>query len=197
VHRMPENGKLAGVYEHYLLVRPAPSLRILFTSPSLRVPGILQSPFLSRIGGSPRVRSELAQAFTEGRGVTAKIRWLTRIEEDGEDEGRSRWIHCTPLLGHGGAVGVWMVVLVDEEGSQSKRRFRPAPPVSQIIGGKEYDPKAIEERKERERARIEMIVDGDEDRPSSSLAGRSRVAREASAFSGFGDTGTDDSFQIR
>jgi hypothetical protein len=198
VHRMPENGKLAGVYEHYLLVRPAPSLRILFTSPSLRVPGILQSPFLSRIGGSPRVRSELAQAFTEGRGVTAKIRWLTRIEEDGEDEGRSRWIHCTPLLGHGGAVGVWMVVLVDEEGSQSKRRFRPAPPVSQVIGGKEYDPKAMKEKEERERARVEMIVDGDGERPSSSVAGRStRVVRETSAFSGFGDTGTDDSFQIR
>jgi hypothetical protein len=122
---------------------------------------------------------------------------LTRIEEDGEDEGRSRWIHCTPLLGHGGAVGVWMVVLVDEEGSQSKRRFRPAPPVSQVIGGKEYDPKAMKEKEERERARVEMIVDGDGERPSSSLAGRSRVARETSAFSGFGDTGTDNSFQIR
>ncbi|KAH0386600.1 hypothetical protein KCU92_g2417, partial [Aureobasidium melanogenum] len=196
VQRMPENGKLAGVYEHYLLVRPAPSLRILFTSPSLRVPGILQSPFLSRIGGSPRVRSELAQAFTEGRGVTAKIRWLTRIEEDGEDEGRSRWIHCTPLIGHGGAVGVWMVVLVDEEGSQSKRRFRPAPPVSQIIGGKEFDPKAMKAKEERERARIEMIVDGDVERPGSSA--RSGLVRETSGLSGARSVaGTDDSFRIR
>ncbi|KAG9636363.1 hypothetical protein KCU64_g14616, partial [Aureobasidium melanogenum] len=196
VQRMPENGKLAGVYEHYLLVRPAPSLRILFTSPSLRVPGILQSPFLSRVGGSPRVRSELAQAFTEGRGVTAKIRWLTRIEEDGEDEGRSRWIHCTPLIGHGGAVGVWMVVLVDEEGSQSKRRFRPAPPVSQVIGGKEFDPKAMKEKEERERARIDMIVDGDVERPGSSA--RSGLVRELSGLSGVRSVaGTDDSFQIR
>ncbi|KAG9685418.1 hypothetical protein KCU95_g8464, partial [Aureobasidium melanogenum] len=196
VQRMPENGKLAGVYEHYLLVRPAPSLRILFTSPSLRVPGILQSPFLSRIGGSPRVRSELAQAFTEGRGVTAKIRWLTRIEEDGEDEGRSRWIHCTPLIGHGGTVGVWMVVLVDEEGSKSKRRFRPAPPVSQIIGGKEFDPKAMKEKEERERARIDMIVDGDVERPGSSA--RSGLVRELSGLSGVRSVaGTDDSFQIR
>ncbi|KAH0266296.1 hypothetical protein KCU91_g10847, partial [Aureobasidium melanogenum] len=196
VQRMPENGKLAGVYEHYLLVRPAPSLRILFTSPSLRVPGILQSPFLSRIGGSPRVRTELAQAFAEGRGVTAKIRWLTRIEEDGEDEGRSRWIHCTPLIGHGGAVGVWMVVLVDEEGSQSKRRFRPAPPVSQVIGGKEFDPKAMKEKEERERARIEMIVDGDVERPGSSA--RSGLVRQMSGLSGVRSVaGTDDSFQIR
>ncbi|EMC94378.1 hypothetical protein BAUCODRAFT_25581 [Baudoinia panamericana UAMH 10762] len=141
------NGKLEGVYQHYILVRPAPSLRILFTSPSLRVPGILQSPFLSRIGGSSRVRSDLAAALGEGRGVTAKIRWLTKADAEGEGEGRPRWIHCTPLLGHSGSVGVWMVVLVDEEGSKDAgavsrgRRFRPAPPVATDIGtgGKDWD----------------------------------------------------------
>jgi hypothetical protein len=118
-------------------------LRILFTSPSLRVPGILQSPFLHRIGGSPRVRADLSAALSEGRGVTAKIRWLARPDEDGEGEGRPRWIHCTPLLGHTGAVGVWMVVLIDEEGSQdsisANRRFRTAPPVAPTIGGTNND----------------------------------------------------------
>ena len=120
-------------------------MRILFTSPSLRVPGILQSPFLHRIGGSPRVRADLAAALGEGRGVTAKIRWLARPDEDGEGEGRPRWIHCTPLLGHTGAVGVWMVVLIDEEGSResisANRRFRTAPPVASNIGGtmNDYD----------------------------------------------------------
>jgi hypothetical protein len=113
-------------------------MRILFTSPTLRVPGILQSPFLHRIGGSPRVRADLAAALGEGRGVTAKIRWLARPDEDGEGEGRPRWIHCTPLLGHTGAVGVWMVVLIDEEGSResisANRRFRTAPPVATNIG---------------------------------------------------------------
>ena len=120
-------------------------MRILFTSPSLRVPGITQSPFLSRIGGSTRIRNELTQAFSEGRGVTAKIRWLTHPRPDadsphpsdnynyGDEEGRTRWIHCTPLLGHTGSVGVWMVVLVDEEGPSAQGRgggrFRPAPPV--------------------------------------------------------------------
>lgn len=129
----------------YLLIRPAPSLRILFTSPSLRVPGILQSPFLNRIGGSPRVRADLSAALGEGRGVTAKIRWLARPDEDGEGEGRPRWIHCTPLLGHTGAVGVWMIVLIDEEGSRdsisANRRFRTAPPVSTTISGgtNDYD----------------------------------------------------------
>ena len=108
------------------------------------MPGILQSPFLNRIGGSSRVRADLATALGEGRGVTAKIRWLTRPDRDGEGEGRPRWIHCTPLLGHSGAVGVWMIVLVDDEGSSagqtSGRRFRQAPPVASNIGGKEWDP---------------------------------------------------------
>lgn len=148
------SGKLGGIYQHvslgfhccahetpanhpqYLLVRPYPSLRILFASPSLRVPGILQSPFMNRIGGSERVRDELVAALAEGRGVTAKVRWLTRAE----DEGRNRWVHCTPLMGSNGHIGVWMVVLVDEENSRAVRRFRPAPPVSIDIGGKHYDP---------------------------------------------------------
>ncbi|KAG7129977.1 Phototropin like protein [Verticillium longisporum] len=105
------SGRLTGIYSHYLLVRPYPSLRILFASPSLRVPGILQSPFMSKIGGSDRVREGLTQAFADGYGVTAKIRWSSKPGV----EGRPRWIHCTPLVGSNGAVGVWMVVLVDDE----------------------------------------------------------------------------------
>jgi hypothetical protein len=121
-------------------VRPAPSLRILFTSPSLRVPGILQSRFLDRIGGSNRVRDSLSDALADGsRGVTAKIRWLPHAVpdlEDANEEGRPRWIHCTPLLGQNGSVGVWMVVLVDEkEHSAPHRRFRQAPPIPNDIRG--------------------------------------------------------------
>lgn len=142
------SGKLAGVYEHYLLVRPYPSLRILFTSPSMRLPGILQSPLLRRIGGSTRVRDELEQAFARGQGITAKVRWISGSSpgakttketkpasanahpleahlgaDDGLDSdelnqqhsGRPRWLHCTPLLGHNGKIGVWMIVIVDDE----------------------------------------------------------------------------------
>jgi len=147
-------GRLSGPYKHvsctvmldvsdanarqYLLIRPAPSLRVLFTSPSLRVPGILQSQFLDRIGGNTRVRESVGAALADGsRGVTAKIRWLSRAVTDlneSHEEGRPRWIHCTPLLGASGAVGVWMVVLVDEEKhSAPVRRFRQAPPVANDV----------------------------------------------------------------
>ncbi|RDK41411.1 white collar, partial [Aspergillus phoenicis ATCC 13157] len=102
---------LVGAYENYLLVRPYPSLRILFTSPSLQIPGILQSSFLSRIGSSAAVRDELLHALMSGRSVTARIKWLTRYNA----QGRDRWVHCTPLLASNGEVGVWMVVVVDDD----------------------------------------------------------------------------------
>ena len=135
------SGKLSGIYqnvsdlntaetnmafnqEQYLLIRPYPSLRILFASPTLRVPGILQSHFLSKIGGSTRVQDELATALAEGRGVTAKVRWVSKADE----VGRNRWIHCTPLLGSNGHIGVWMIVLVDDD-QELSRRWKQAPPV--------------------------------------------------------------------
>lgn len=114
--------------QQYLLVRPYPSLRILFASPSQRVPGILQSPFLDRISGSDRVRQELTAALAEGRGVTAKVRWTSKFDE----EGRIKWIHCTPLIGSNGNIGVWMVVIVNDDKDQG-RRWRQAPPVSNMI----------------------------------------------------------------
>jgi len=127
------SGRLSGVYNHYLLIRPYPSLRILFASPSQRVPGILQSPFMNKIGGSNRVREELTAAFADGRGVTAKVRWVSKHDE----EGRNRWIHCTPLVGINGQIGVWMVVIVDDERHRIQRERerldrRMAPPVAVI-----------------------------------------------------------------
>jgi hypothetical protein len=73
------------------------------------------------------VRDELTAAMAEGRGVTAKVRWVSKTNE----EGRSRWIHCTPLLGGNGQIGVWMVVIIDEQQEDGAiRRWRQAPPVS-------------------------------------------------------------------
>ncbi|KAI1659954.1 hypothetical protein F4813DRAFT_401454 [Daldinia decipiens] len=119
--------RATSLFEHYLLVRPHPHLRVLFASPSLRFPGMLQSSFMSRIRGPPAVR----EAFAEGRGITAKVRWVTRMDS----YGKSKWIHCTPLLGSNGAVGVWMVVLVNDDAEADLRRSRDAPLVDVKIDG--------------------------------------------------------------
>ncbi|KAI1371501.1 hypothetical protein F4677DRAFT_308324 [Hypoxylon crocopeplum] len=125
-------GRLGGILEHYLLVRPYPNLRVLFASPSMRFPGMLQSSFMSRIGGSSNVHEAIIHAFADNHGFTAKIRWVTRTDSNG----KGRWIHCTPLLGANGAVGVWMVVLVEDEAEAKLRRRRTAPPVEVRIGGR-------------------------------------------------------------
>ncbi|XXH00408.1 N-alpha-acetyltransferase 20 [Hypoxylon texense] len=122
--------RLPCIYEHYLLVRPHPHLRVLFASPSMRVPGILQSSFMSRIGGSQAVREGIVRDFANGGAFTAKVRWVNRTDS----RGKGRWVHCTPLLGPNRGVGVWMVVLVDDEAEAKLRRARVAPPVDLRIG---------------------------------------------------------------
>ncbi|KAL9115822.1 MAG: hypothetical protein Q9227_000190 [Pyrenula ochraceoflavens] len=106
-----------GYYEHWLLIRPSPSLRILFASPSLSPSSatsstsILQTPLMDSIHGNARLRAELEEALAQGRNVTAKVKWQPRKSA----EGTLRWIAFTPLLGSDGRVGVWVGVMVDEE----------------------------------------------------------------------------------
>jgi hypothetical protein len=104
---------LPGVYQNFLLIRPYPSLRICFTSASLRIPGMAQSRFMTRIGGPEHVREGIAEALQEGVSVTAKVLWLTNASstQDGSSKpvgGKLRWVHCTPLLDSTNSVGVWM-----------------------------------------------------------------------------------------
>lgn len=143
---LSSGGRLPGVYQNYILVRPHPSLRVVFVSPALRIPGLLQSPFLDHIGGPEHVRQGIADAFEQGAAVTAKITWLPRGNPEDQDsvtpqangdsrpstrkgptsatpsasgaapmESRIRYISCTPLLGSDDQVGVWMVVMVENE----------------------------------------------------------------------------------
>ena len=108
------SGRLPGVYQNYFLVRPHPNLRIVFVSPSLRIPGLLQSPFLAHINGPPHVRSGIADAFEQGAAVTAKVEWCSSTEGE-RREVKTRFISCTPLLGTDEEVGVWVVVMVENE----------------------------------------------------------------------------------
>ncbi|KAF2691240.1 hypothetical protein K458DRAFT_288380 [Lentithecium fluviatile CBS 122367] len=127
------SGRLPGVYQNYILVRPYPSLRIIFTSAALRIPGLSQSKLMDRIGGPQHVRDGLLDALSQGIGVTAKVSWLTHSTRHGSyspiqdetsvntsdpenfHESRPRWIHCTPLLGSDSQPGVIMIVMVDKE----------------------------------------------------------------------------------
>ena len=94
----------------------------MFASPDLRIAGILQSPLLSRIGGSTRVRRDLAHALEVGRKVTAKVQWMSKTATTSQ----ARWIHCTPLLGVNDTIGVWMVILVDDEGDRDEECEQPS-----------------------------------------------------------------------
>ncbi|KAL9613411.1 MAG: hypothetical protein Q9167_002059 [Letrouitia subvulpina] len=113
-------------YQNYLLIRPYPSLRILFASPDLSVPGILQTPLMDRVGCSSRVREELEHALSAGQKVTAQVQWLPGLRSHG-----SAWLHCTPLQS-AGIIGVWMIILVDER----DEFIEPAPaPASAPVQG--------------------------------------------------------------
>jgi PAS domain S-box-containing protein len=128
------SGKLPGVYESYFLMRPSPSLKIIFASPALRKMGnLVQSTFLSHVTAPRATLKGLKESFEAGNPVTAKVifsaqaskskdsRQLDRgqgkknIEEASSSKmGRTFWISATPLLGSDDEIGVWMVVLVDQ-----------------------------------------------------------------------------------
>ncbi|EKD16704.1 uncharacterized protein L3040_001445 [Drepanopeziza brunnea f. sp. 'multigermtubi'] len=118
----PRHNNLPGVYKHYLLVRPYPSLQIIFASPSLRLPGLLRTHLFTKLGGSNQTISALEAAFRDGASATAKVLWLPKNASPGEQRGRGpaevkvRFIRCTPLLGNDDRVGVWMVILVPVDG---------------------------------------------------------------------------------
>ncbi|KIW67588.1 hypothetical protein PV04_06826 [Phialophora macrospora] len=123
------SGKLPGVYENYLLVRPAPSLRIIFVSPKLRqrLGNVIQHPFLSHLAASANTLSGLKESFGNGVPVSAKVNFLlesgkrrdgtaTRAGSRLEDAGRGQvcWISATPLLGSDDKIGVWIIVVVEK-----------------------------------------------------------------------------------
>ncbi|EXJ58985.1 hypothetical protein A1O7_06416 [Cladophialophora yegresii CBS 114405] len=122
------SGRLPGVYESYLLIRPAPSLRIIFVSPKLRgrLGNVVQHPILSHLAASANTLSGLKESFGNGVPVSAKVNFLleagsrrdgtaTRVGSRLEDAGHGRvcWISATPLLGSDDKIGVWIIVVVE------------------------------------------------------------------------------------
>ena len=86
---------------------------------------------MSQIGGNPRVRDDLARALEAGRKVTAKVQWISKPAHNT----RSKWIHCTPLLGVNSLIAVWMVILVNDDDDHSSHNQVPLKPkVSNRVG---------------------------------------------------------------
>lgn len=95
---------------------------------------------MSRIGGSTRVRGDLAHALEVGRKVTAKVQWVSKTVTNS----RARWIHCTPLLGVNDTIGVWMVILVDDEDDmEAEREQVPLETLSVSRLGSNYTAEAL------------------------------------------------------
>jgi hypothetical protein len=69
----------------FLLVRPAPSFNITFTSATMRDEDVMQTEFFQHIGGSVRVRDGLKDALSQGHKVTAKVRWSSRYRRKGAE----------------------------------------------------------------------------------------------------------------
>ena len=112
----------------YILVRPFPSLRILFASGSMKPEEVVQSPLLSLINGSTRVCESLCSAFEGGRKVTAKVQWGSK----GVQPLGIYWIHCTPLLSQKDNVAVWVIIFVDSEKS-SRDQIQPSETAGGIV----------------------------------------------------------------
>lgn len=99
----------------YILTQPFPSLRIMFVSPSLRLPGVLRTPLFTKIDAPQSVLSSLSEAFRNGVPITERVTWMPRSSHTSPSDNerrRHRWIRCTPLLGNDDRVGVWMIIIV-------------------------------------------------------------------------------------
>ena len=128
-------GTLPGVYHNYLLVRPSPSLNILFASSALQITADLrQTPLLSHISTSGNTLAGFQKAFAQGTPVTGRVLWRPAARSEsalsghaswysgqeamgtngvvGGGAGQSQWLSATPLVGSDDRVGVWVILII-------------------------------------------------------------------------------------
>ena len=127
-------GTLPGVYQNYLLVRPAPSLTILFASSAIyNSADLRQTPLLSHISTSGNTLAGFQKAFAQGIPVTGRVLWKPAARSEsalgshaswysgqegmapsgvGGGAGQSQWLSATPLVGSDDRVGVWVILII-------------------------------------------------------------------------------------
>ena len=115
------------------------------------------------------MRDDLSHALEVGRKVTAKVQWLSK----GSRKSRARWIHCTPLLGINDAVGVWMVILVDDEDDDEAREAQETP-ASNVFSTKRLDPNYLAEALPWNTERQEKLTDRTRNHADDSMGSMAR-----------------------
>ncbi|KAI9877405.1 MAG: hypothetical protein M1823_007109, partial [Watsoniomyces obsoletus] len=102
-----KSGVLPGVYQLYLLVRPHPSYKIVFVSPSLQDRGeLIQSHFMAHVHAPGVTTAYLKNSFESGKAIRAHIAFM--FEPDAESayqHARPFWISATPLFGSDDRIG--------------------------------------------------------------------------------------------
>jgi hypothetical protein len=131
-------GGLPGVYDTFMLIRPAPSLRIIFVSRKIqKYVKHVQTRFMSHVAGPPRTLAGLKESFLAGVPVSAKISFspeatknhdgtkiATGYKHEDSELGRACWISATPMLGSDDRPGVWMVVFVDKATASKQKHIK-------------------------------------------------------------------------
>ena len=193
------SGKLPGVYQSYLLMRPD-SLKIIFTSPGLRKMGdLVQTRFMSHITGPSATLTGLKESFQSGTPVTAKVLFSSnteagksgRVLERGQHRndiddassaklGRTCWISATPLLGSDDGVGVWMVVIVEKRSLTSAM----SPVHSNSLSESQRPASRMDEQVSPSKPSRPTHIDMPDDRPLSSESSvrEAQIARKGSGM---------------
>lgn len=129
-------GILPGVYQKYLLLKPA-SLKVIFVSPGLRgLSKLLKKSFMDCIESTKPTMRGLKEAFESGSPVSAKISWkysgsnnsTSRENTEKCKAKRDTWISATPMLGSDDSVGVWMIVVVQNSSPSEGTPSQPTTP---------------------------------------------------------------------
>jgi hypothetical protein len=128
-------GCMPGVYQYYLIVRPYPSLHILFASPALQnAADLRQTHLLTHISSPPDTLIWSADAFAGGIPIAGQVVWKPAVRAASDamsggptsqstvqekprsglaTVGQSQWMSATPLVGSGDRVGCWVIIIIN------------------------------------------------------------------------------------
>lgn len=127
-------GRLPVIYKKYVVIRPYPSLEVVFSSPSAKKHWSFgHDSFLTHLAAPASTVSILEESFQLGIPITAKVAIMPEAgstttgtvtgkwgKKDGPAYmGEVCWVSATPLLDGNDNTGFWMVVIMNNIASAS------------------------------------------------------------------------------